>query len=66
VDFKASPERIYEVLLDAKQFSAFSGGRPAEIDRDVGGAFSLFAGHIAGGNLELLPTAAGMALCCVA
>jgi activator of HSP90 ATPase len=53
-DFKASPQRIYEALLDAKQFSAFSGGRPAEIDRKVGGAFSLFAGHIAGRNLELI------------
>jgi activator of HSP90 ATPase len=54
-DFKASPQRIYEALLDAKQFSAFSGGRRAEIDRDIGGAFSLFAGHIAGRNLELVP-----------
>jgi activator of HSP90 ATPase len=54
-DFKASPQRIYEVLLDAKQFSAFSGGRSAEIDRNVGGAFSLFAGHITGRNLELVP-----------
>lgn len=54
-DFKASPQRIYEVLLDAKQFSAFSGGRSAEIDPEVGGAFSLFAGHIAGRNIELAP-----------
>jgi activator of HSP90 ATPase len=54
-DFKASSQRIYEALLDAKQFSAFSGGRQAEIDRNIGGAFSLFAGHIAGRNLELVP-----------
>jgi activator of HSP90 ATPase len=54
VDFKASPRRLYEALLDARQFSAFSG-RPAEINRDVGGAFSLFGGHIVGRNLELLP-----------
>jgi activator of HSP90 ATPase len=54
-DFQASPHRIYEVLLDAKQFSAFSGDRPAKIDRSVGGPFSLFAGHIAGRNLELVP-----------
>ena len=47
VDFNASPERVYEALLDAKQFSAFSG-RPAEINREVGGAFSLFGGHIIG------------------
>src|SRR5438309_1234443 len=31
IDFKASPQRIYEALLDAKQFAAFSG-RPAEIN----------------------------------
>jgi activator of HSP90 ATPase len=54
-DFQVAPERIYEALLDAKQFQAFSGGRPAEIHREVGGAFSIFAGHIVGINLELAP-----------
>ncbi len=53
-DFKCGAQRIYEALLDAKQFSAFSGGRAAEIHREVGGAFSLFAGHIVGRNLELV------------
>jgi hypothetical protein len=32
IDLKASAQRIYDVLLDGKQFSAFSG-MPAEIDR---------------------------------
>lgn len=54
VDFKASPQRIYEALLDTKQFSAFAG-MPAEINREVGGAFSLFGGHIIGRNVELIP-----------
>jgi activator of HSP90 ATPase len=53
--FKAGPQRIYEALLDAKQFTALSGGRAAEIDRSVGGAFSIFSGHIVGRNLELVP-----------
>lgn len=53
VDFKASPQQIYEALLDAKQFSAFSGA-PAEMNREVGGGFSLFGGHIIGRNLELI------------
>jgi activator of HSP90 ATPase len=53
--FKAGPRRVYEALLDAKQFTEFSGGRTAKIDRTVGGAFSLFAGHIVGRNLELVP-----------
>ena len=54
-DFKAGPGRIYEALLDAKQFTAVSGGRAAEIDRVVGGTFTIFAGHIVGRNLELVP-----------
>jgi activator of HSP90 ATPase len=54
-DFAASPGRLYQALLDAKQFSAFSGGRAAQIDRQVGGAFSLFDGVIVGRNLELVP-----------
>jgi activator of HSP90 ATPase len=52
-DFGANPKRIYEALLNAVQFKAFSGGRAAEIDRAVGGAFSLFDGHIVGRNLDL-------------
>ena len=54
IDFAASPQRVYEALLDANRFTAFSG-RTAEIDREVGGAFSLFKGHIIGRNLELIP-----------
>jgi activator of HSP90 ATPase len=54
IDFNASPQRLYEALLDAKQFTEFSG-RPAEINSEVGGAFSLFKGHIVGRNLELIP-----------
>ena len=53
-DFKARPQQIYDALLDAKQFSAFSGGRSAEIHGEVGGTFSLFAGHIVGLNVELV------------
>jgi len=54
VDFKASPHRIYEILLDSKQFSAFSG-EPAEISPQAGGAFSMFGGKIVGRNVELVP-----------
>src|SRR5438093_2822032 len=54
IDFNASPQQLYEALLNSKQFSEFSG-RPAEINREVGGAFSLFKGHIVGRNLELVP-----------
>jgi activator of HSP90 ATPase len=54
IDFKVGPQRLYEALLDAKQFSAFSGA-PAEIDRGAGGAFSMFGGIIVGRNIELVP-----------
>ncbi len=54
IDLNASPQKVYEALLDSKQFTEFSG-RAAEINRDVGGAFSLFKGHIIARNLELVP-----------
>ena len=54
IEFNASPQQLYEALLDSKQFTEFSG-RPAQINREVGGAFSLFKGHIIGRNLELVP-----------
>jgi activator of HSP90 ATPase len=54
IDLNASPQKVYEVLLDSKQFTEFSG-RAAEINHDVGGAVSLFKGHIIGRNLELVP-----------
>jgi activator of HSP90 ATPase len=54
VDLKANPQRIFDALLDPRQFAAFSG-RPAEIDPREGGAFSLFGGLIVGRNVELVP-----------
>jgi activator of HSP90 ATPase len=54
IDLTASPQKVYEALLDSKQFTNFSG-RAAEINRDVGGAFSVFKGHIVGRNVELVP-----------
>ena len=54
IDFNATPQKLYEALLNSKQFAEFSG-RPAEINREIGGAFSLFKGHIVGRNLELVP-----------
>jgi activator of HSP90 ATPase len=54
IEMKAGPQRIYEVLLDAKEFAAFTG-LPAEIDPKLGGAFSMFDGQIVGRNVELLP-----------
>jgi activator of HSP90 ATPase len=54
VEIQAIPQRIYEALLDSKQFAAITGLR-AEIDPKVGGAFSTFGGLITGRNVELIP-----------
>jgi activator of HSP90 ATPase len=55
VVLRASTKRVYDSFLDAKQFSEWSGGAPAEISRDPGGAFSCFGGMITGRNIELIP-----------
>jgi activator of HSP90 ATPase len=54
IDLKAAPQRLYEILLDSKQFAAFTG-MPAEIDPKAGGAFSMFGAMIVGRNIELIP-----------
>jgi activator of HSP90 ATPase len=54
IDFKPSPQRLYEAILDQKQFAAFSG-MPATIDPTPGGAFSQFGGLIVGRTVELVP-----------
>jgi len=64
--FKASRKRVYEALTDVKQFDKviqLSGvmqamhlpDKPAEISREVGGAFALFGGYITGRHVELVP-----------
>jgi activator of HSP90 ATPase len=54
IDFTATRARIYQVLLDAKQFAAFSR-QAAEIQPQPGAAFKLFGGRITGRNIELIP-----------
>lgn len=65
--FKASRKRIYDALMDTKQFqqvmqrsaAAHSGmalgNSRTEISGEVGGAFTIYGGHIVGRNVELLP-----------
>jgi activator of HSP90 ATPase len=52
--FAVPPHRVYQALLDEKQFSAFTGA-PAKIDPSEGGAMSLFGGAIMARNVELVP-----------
>jgi activator of HSP90 ATPase len=54
IDFKPSPESLYQAILDQKRFAAFSG-LPATIDPTPGGAFNLFGGLIVGRTIELVP-----------
>ena len=53
VAFKASPQRLYDLLLDSNRFAAFTG-MPAEIDRKAGGAFTTFGGLVVGRNVETI------------
>jgi len=53
IDFNVPPARIYGILLDAKQFSAFTKDT-AELESRAGGAFRLFGGRIEGRNVELV------------
>ena len=55
VPFAAPPQRVYEALLDDKQFARVTGGQATAIDRTAGGAFSLFGARIKGRNVELVP-----------
>src|SRR5258707_11399748 len=63
--FKASRKRVYEALIDTKQFdkviqlsgvmqSMPPGGKATEISREVGGGFALFGGDITGRHIGLL------------
>jgi hypothetical protein len=60
MEVKLRPARVYQVLLDEKQFAACTG-LPAEIDPKVGGAFTLFKGQIVGRNIELIACRSGVA-----
>jgi activator of HSP90 ATPase len=53
VIFQASPEEVFEALMDEKKHARFTGS-PAKISREVGGAFSVFGGYATGKNLELI------------
>lgn len=55
VHFDASPDAIYDLLTNSKKFAAMTGDMPAEISREVGGAATMFGGHISARNIELSP-----------
>lgn len=65
--FKASRERVYTALTNAKQFDQVerlgaaaqmvmaAGSTPTSISSEAGGTFTLFGGHITGRQIELIP-----------
>ncbi len=54
VTFRASPERLYDIYMDARKHAAAINAR-ASIERKVGGRFSAFDGMLRGRNLVLVP-----------
>lgn len=54
IHFEVSPEALYDMFMDEKKHSAFTGAT-AIIDARVGGKFSVWDGYATGENLELVP-----------
>jgi activator of HSP90 ATPase len=54
VEFKVSPERLYETYMDSRKHSAATGAK-AKLGRRVGAAFSAFDGALLGKTLLLVP-----------
>lgn len=52
--FKATPEQVYNLIVDEELHSAFTGSH-AEINNVVGDDFNAWDGYIEGKNLEIIP-----------
>jgi len=50
---KATPEQVYETLMDSKLHTELTGSK-AVVSSKIGGAFSAYDGYITGKNLELV------------
>ena len=66
ITFKERPKRIYEGLTDARQFQKICqlseaskhvevNSKPAQINAQPGGEFTIFGGYIVGRQIELVP-----------
>jgi activator of HSP90 ATPase len=53
VFFEATPEEIYDALLDARKHSEFTGS-PATASAKKGATFTAWEGYIIGKNIELV------------
>jgi len=52
--FRATPHEVYEMLMDSRKHSKFTGGK-ASISRRIGGKFTVYGEYITGVNLDLVP-----------
>ena len=55
VTINAAPSAVYDVLTRSEDFARMTGGRAADISKEVGGAVSIFGGDIRARNVELVP-----------
>ena len=53
VTFKASPEKIYDLIMDEKKHAEFTGSK-ATLSTKPKGEFSVFDGYCKGYNIELV------------
>ncbi len=53
VYFESTPHEIFELLMDSKKHSLFSGSK-ASISREKNGKFTAYDGYIEGKNLEIV------------
>lgn len=65
VNFNATPVRVYDALIDTKQFNKVVqlsaamktmglSAKSAEVSREAGGAFEAFGGYVTGRQIELV------------
>lgn len=54
IELNASPEIIFELLMDDKKHAEFTGA-PAKIGRKASDGFSVWGGYAVGKNLEIIP-----------
>ena len=54
VKIKATPQQVYDALMDTKKHTKFTGA-PAKINKKIGGSFTCYDDYIQGINLELEP-----------
>ncbi|MCX6252084.1 MAG: SRPBCC family protein [Bacteroidetes bacterium] len=53
VTFAATPEQVYQLIMDQKKHAAFTGSK-AVMSTKVNGKFSVFDGYCLGYNIELI------------